>query len=1085
MRYYFLCLLFLSLSQITPVQGQQDYLTLSYTTDLTFEQLRAVGQAHFDTVGTQKGMGYKQFKRWEYWAERHQDKNGRVIRNADAVQEFEKFLAKNESVTRAISGNFTDEGPYSAINTDTWSSHLGRITSIDADPNDANHVIAGAPNGGIWKTTNLGITWTPVYEQEANLKIYSVEISHANDQVYFAGTNGSGIRKSTDGGATWSNTTGVTNNDRINTITMHPTDSNILYAIGQFQGKVYKSTDGGDNWTTIFDHSSNMYDLEFKPDNPNIIYVSGIGTIRKSTNAGNSFTTLSGPWVSNESIMLAVTPDDDDYIYALQEVGGGYGGLYLSTNAGTSWTTQSDNACDCNNILTYNQNNSGGQAPRDMDVIVSPTDKTEVHVAGVETWKSTNSGSTFTKTTSWLVNNSLPFIHADVDILIYDGSRIWAGTDGGIFYSDNAANSFNDISQGIGVREFYRIGASETDIDRVSGGSQDNGTGVLKSGIWYDFMGADGMETFIDWSNADIIYGSVQYGSLYKSTNGGNTANGLSEGPGDGAWVAPLEQDPTNSNTLYQGRNQIQKSTNGGSSWSEISDFVEGNAGSELRELAIAPSDNDYIYAAYNSTLYATTNGGTTWTLKTPSLSFSNINYITVHPTNPSRVLMALSGANTVVESLDGGTTWTNLSSNLPNIPAECVLYEADTLDGIYVGMFHSIYYTNNISGGNWSYVGANIPAVSIVEMEIRNDILYACSYGRGLWKIPLSSFVGNYTCADAQTLNTCGTVTTLALDQGNGASQGDANHAVWYEFTSDISGSINISSCASSTNTRLYVHGGSCGNLNMIANSDDDCTLVDGNNPTAAKIENLAVTAGVPIYIEWDNRWSNDAFTFEIEFDLNFTCTNAEILTVAGVYTVPDLATCGGGGSATNSNATNAAWYSFTPSTTGTIDVFSCNGGVDTRLYIYDGSCTNLNQVANSDDNCLMGTGQNNYASEVLGLAVTGGTTYYIEWDDRWSTSGFDFTLNYTGGCPNSYSAANNNMLTGIQGVDADFETDGIIESDQIIGTPAIVDYDSGISIDLFNGFEVEQRATFHAFIDGCGNLVLPDDPTEENDNK
>ncbi len=1073
MRFILLTIVFATLSQIAPISAQQDYLTLSYTSDMRFEDLRAIGQAHFDTVGTEKGMGYKQFKRWEYWAERHLDKDGRIVSNATKAEEFEQFMIKNPEVSRAISGNFTDIGPYSAINTDTWSSHLGRITSIDADPNDSNHVIVGAPDGGVWKTTDLGVTWNTIYEQESNLEIFAVEISHADNQLYLVGTDGSGIRKTTDGGMTWSNTTGITTNDIINTITMHPTDGNIVYAVGQFTGKVYKSTNAGDSWTTIFDHNSNMYDLELKPNDPNTIYISGIGTIRKSTNGGTSFSTLSGPWLSDESIMLAVTPDDDNYVYALQEDGGGFHGLYLSTNAGTSWSTQSDNACNCNNILTYNQNNSGGQAPRDMDVIVSPTDKTEVHVAGTETWKSTNSGATWTKTTSWLVNSSLPFIHADVDILIYEGNRIWAGTDGGIFYSDDEANTFNDITQGIGVRQFYRIGVSETDIDRVSGGSQDNGTGVIKSGVWYDFMGADGMETFIDWSNADIIYGSVQFGNLYKSTDGGVNANSLSEGPGDGAWVAPLEQDPINSNTLYQGRNQIQKSTNGGSTWSEISDFSQGNSGSELRELAIAPSDNNYIYAAYNSTLYGSTNGGTTWTNITPSLGFSSINYITVHPTNPSRVMLALSGSTRVAESTDAGSNWTNISNNLPNIPAECVLYEADTNDGIYVGMFAGIYYTDNLSGNNWAFVGANLPAVSFVEMEIRNNTLYACSYGRGLWKIPLSSFVGNYTCADAQALTTCGTITTLAIDQGNGASQGDAAHSVWYEFTPAYSGQINITSCGSNSNTRLFVHEGTCTNLNLIASSDDDCTVVDGTNPMASKLENLSVTAGVPIYIEWDNRWSSTPFTFDIEYNLNFTCTTAEVIPDEGVYTTPDMGICGGASGANNSNATNAVWYTFTPSTDGTIDVFSCDGGVDTRLWIYDGTCTNLNQVANSDDNCQMGPGQNNYASEVLGLAVVGGTTYYIEWDDRWSTAGFDFTLNYTGGCPGSYSAANGNMLTGVQSVSADFETDGILESEQIIGTNAAVDYDSAISVELFNGFEVEIRATFHAFLDGCGNLI------------
>ena len=97
-------------------------------------------------------------------------------------------------------------------------------------------------------------------------------------------------------------------------------------------------------------------------------------------------------------MMMAVTPDDPDYLYILQAAGGGFGGLFLSTDEGATFTTQSDNSSGTNNIMGYNMAQGGGQAPRDMDVVVSPTDKTEVHVAGIMTFKSTDSGSTWTQT---------------------------------------------------------------------------------------------------------------------------------------------------------------------------------------------------------------------------------------------------------------------------------------------------------------------------------------------------------------------------------------------------------------------------------------------------------------------------------------------------------------------------------------------------------------------------------------------------------------------------------------------------------------------------------------------------------------
>lgn len=1053
----------------------QDYLGLQYNSNKTFDEIVDIANNYFEIVGTGKGVGYKQFKRWEYWNQRNLDKNGRVITNFKALKEIEKFKAEN-SEQRAIGTTFTEMGPSSAINTSTWSSHIGRITSIGLDPNNDDHIIVGSSSGGVWKTDDFAGTWTPLSDEETFLDVFSLEISHTNPDHYFVGTNGGGVLKSTDAGTTWNSTSGITTNDVINTLVMHPTDPNILFAIGRWQGKVYKSIDGGDNWTTELDISGQLYDLEFKPGNPEIIYASGKGTVRKSTDGGDSFTTISGgPWTSTGVIMMAVTPDDDNYLYLLQESSGGFGGVYLSTDEGVSFDTQADNSCNCLNILGYNQNNGGGQAPRDMDIIVSPTDKTEVHVAGVETWKSSNSGVDWDDTTSWLVDDSLPFIHADCDILIYHNNKIFAGTDGGIFYSDDEATSFTDLTTGLGVREFYRIGVSETEVDRVSGGSQDNGTGVIKSGLWYDFVGADGMETFINHSDADIIYTCIQNGGLYKSTNGGNTVFSPDQPAGSGAWVTPLEQDPIDDNTLYIAEAHLWKSINGADSWTQISDITTAGPNDDLiKELKIAPTNNAVIYLAYEEQIFKTENGGTDWEDISPSVGFSAVNYIAIHPDDENKVSITLSGSSEkIMETTDGGDTWIDITYNLPSIGAECVVYEGDDNNGMYIGMNPGMYYKDNIGGTNWSFVGANMPNVAVVEIEIRNDILYAATYGRGLWKNPLTTAVGNYTCADSQSIGSCGSFTTLPIDQGNGASQSDATHAVWYEFTPDFTGEINISSCDGGVNTRLWVHTGTCSNLSVIASSDDDCQIGPGQAVTAAEITGIPVTAGNSIYLEWDNFGSDQSFTFDIDYNINFSCNDA--LNIAtGTFTTPSMTLCGGGTGASQGDATNAVWYEFVSPGLGTIDIYSCDGGVDTRLWVYDGDCNTLNLLASSDDDCQMGAGQNEYASEVIDLAVTSGQTILIEWDDRWSEDSFDFTIDFESSCESEFSIANGNALTGIQITNADFETDGIIESDQNIVFPAIVDYDSGTSIELLQGFEVRLGAEFHAFIDGCGNLMI-----------
>lgn len=1061
----------------------QDYLGYQYTSDKTFEEIVQIAEEYFEVVGKGKGVGYKQFKRWEYWNRRNLDENGRVITNHHKLKELNKFKSQNPN-TRSIGSTFTEMGPESATNTSTWSSHIGRVTSIGLDPNDENHIIVGSSSGGVWRTDDFAGSWTPLFDEETFLDVFALEISHSNADHYFVGTNGGGVLKSTDAGATWNSTNGISTNDVINTLVMHPTDPNTLFAIGRWAGKVYRSTDGGDNWSTELDVSGQLYDLEFKPGNPEIVYVSGKGTVHKSTNGGNSFSEITGgPWTSSGVIMMGVTPNDDNYLYLLQEKGGGFEALYLSIDEGATFTTQSNDDCNCNNIMGYNPNENGGQAPRDMDIIVSPTNKTIVHVAGVETWKSTNSGVDWDVTTSWIVDDNLPFIHADCDILIYHDNKIFAGTDGGIFYSDDDADSFTDLTTGLGIREFYRIGASETELDRVSGGSQDNGTGVIKAGIWYDFVGADGMETFINHSNEDIIYTCIQFGGLYKTTNGGNTVFSPNQPAGSGAWVTPLEQDPIDDNTLYIGEEHLWKSEDGASNWTQISNITTANANDDLiKEVKIAPTNSDIIYLAYNKQLFKTTNGGTSWSDVSPSPNFSAVNYIAIHPNDENRVAVTLSGVSEkIMETTDGGTTWTNITFNLPSIGAECVAYEADENEGMYIGMNPGLYYKDNISGNSWSNVSGNLPNVAVVEVEIRNDILYTGTYGRGLWRNPLSSSTGNYTCEDAQDIGACGSYTTLTIDEGNGASQTDASHAVWYKFTPDFTGSINISSCNEGVDTRLWIHGGDCNNLTVIASSDSDCEVGPGQAMNASSIINLEVTQGVPIYLEWDNFGSIESFTFELDFNLNFSCSEA-IDIGPGTYTTVPMTLCGGGTGASQSGATNAVWYAFTAPGPGTIDVYSCDGGIDTRLWIYEGGCGNLNLVGSSDDDCQMGPGQNNYASEVLGLTIEDDQVLYIQWDDRWSPASFEFVIEFESSCVSEFSFANGNPLTGIQNSNADYETNGIIESNQAIVQPAEVEYDSGTSIELLEGFEVRTGAVFTAFIDGCGNLILPGQSEEKD---
>jgi len=786
----------LTMKRITPILfllfntslflSAQIYLDLELEGNYTFDEIVDITEKYYDDVGRERGKGYTPFRRWKYWAERSLDSKGMIITEDLAFYRSQEFVSPFE---RTINTSFTECGPKSAINTSTWSSHIGRITAMSVDPNNSNHIVVGSASGGVWRTYDNGATWTPLSDFEPTLWIYSLEISHTNSSHYIAGTR-TGIMYSTDAGTSWNFSTGAYSGASY-TVIMDPNNGLILYAASPF--RLMKSTDGGLNWSEIY--AGDFKDIEFQPGNSSVVYASGDGILVKTTDSGSTFNVLSGSFNNIETIMLAVTPSNPNVLYVLQDNSmGGFGGLYKSNDGGVSFVTQADDSCLCNNILGSNLMDQSGQAPRDMDIVVSPINENEIHVGGIDSYKSTNGGASWIQTTDWVLSDPLPFVHADVDIMIWENNNIYYGTDGGLFYSSDNGVSFNDITQGLGIRQFYRIGVSETDLHRTSGGSQDNGTGVIKSGQWYDFMGADGMETYIDHTNADIIYGSIQYGGLYKSIDGGTSVSYTAQTPGDnsdpsctdcGGWVTPLEADHSISETLFQGKLEVFKSTDGAISWNQISNFGDGIK--LLEEITVAKSNTNIIYAAYPDQLFKTTNGGASWTDVTPAgITFLNINYISIHPTNPNIVSINLSGATErILETTNGGTSWSDISTNLPSIGSYCSIYEGDVNNGIYVGMWDGIYFSDVNSPGSWTKINSNLPNVWVTELEIRNGFLYVATYGRGLWKAPLATTcpdnltgitspavgVSNSTCAAGQTSPSGGILTIPTSVCPNGST--------------------------------------------------------------------------------------------------------------------------------------------------------------------------------------------------------------------------------------------------------------------------------------------------------------------------
>ncbi|MCP4520421.1 MAG: T9SS type A sorting domain-containing protein [Cytophagales bacterium] len=705
-------------------------------------EIQKEAEQYFDTKGRGKGTGYKQYKRWEYFAFREADAQGYLSNSYDSYQELRKFQRREARKKRTTAGNNLNEngnwqelGPTYYNATSGWNPGVGRITSVAVDENNANHIIAGANTGGVWKTIDKGQTWTVLTDNFTTMNVGALAISPQNSSIYYWGGSSGYIYKSTDGGANWQQA-GRAGFSTIIRVAIHPTNNNIMFAASEYSG-IYRSTDGGDNWSKVTG-DSRAYDIQFKPNDPNTVYASGSG-FHKSTDAGANWTTISG--VGSGVKMIGVSANDASRVYVLEASSDGtFGALYRSNNSGSSFSELNQSG---KNYFGYSTTGSDtdGQAPRDMAIAVSPLDANEVHIAGILTWRSTNGGTSFSCTSDWTPGganrNNIGYCHADVDMMLFYGSTLYVATDGGLFITENTANVtkdyYTDITTGMGIHQFYKIGVSQTEGILVTGGSQDNGTSVLKGTdpIWYSWLGGDGMESFVDWNNSNILYGTTQYGGMYKSTNGGQSRSDITSPDGkSGNWVTPFEQDPVNASTIYVGYDELYKSTNSGDSWTSISSSI--SFGGKLDEVKIARTNNQVIYASRGGNLFKTSNGGTNWT-QLSGIS-GTINHISIHPSDPERIALAVTGNDRVLVSQDGGNNWSSYKLNLPNLSAYCVVWQEDA-NGLYVGMNYGIYYIDdNLT--EWESFLTGIPNVRVNELEINATTgkIYAGSYGRGLW---------------------------------------------------------------------------------------------------------------------------------------------------------------------------------------------------------------------------------------------------------------------------------------------------------------------------------------------------------------
>lgn len=698
---------------------------------------------------TERSKGWKQFKRWEWFWSQRVDADGSF---PDPMQLYRETRALGTRGARTHEGTgWVSLGPDASPG---GYAGLGRLNCVRTDPGNPDLLWVGSASGGLWKSIDGGLSWTTATDELPTLGVTDIAIHPSNSSIMYIATGDGdagdtysvGVLKSTDGGQTWA-TTGLnwsTSQQRtISRLLLSPADPNILIAAGS---GIYRSTDAGASW--VLATAGVFRDMEFRPGNPAVLYASGnSNAVYRSTNAGISWQ-LSNTGISGAigRIALAVTPADPGMVYALaaNSSNSGFMGFFRSTDGGSTWSLRSTSP----NLLGWSPtgDDGGGQGWYDLAAAASPVNANEVYTGGVNTWRSLDGGLTWTIVSMWYNTGTVPNIHADQhDLWFQPGSTtLFAANDGGVYRTDDAGGSWAWLGSGLPITQFYRLGTSATDSTRIIAGSQDNGTKGLSVGGWADVLGGDGMDCLIDYTNADIQYGSLYYGAFYRSTNGGVSFTPITESIGEsGAWISPFAIHPSDPRTIFVGLSSVWKSTNRGDSWQRV-----GTAGGgTLDLLVIAPSDPNVIYIARANSFSRTTTGGASGWQALTLPGGATPRSIAVHPDDPHRIWATVSGytaGRKVFESRDGGMTWTNISGILPNVPANTVVYQRFSPERLYVGTDIGVF-TRDISTTDWVDFNAGLPNTVVTELEIHEATakIRAATYGRGIWESPLVPDLG------------------------------------------------------------------------------------------------------------------------------------------------------------------------------------------------------------------------------------------------------------------------------------------------------------------------------------------------------
>jgi photosystem II stability/assembly factor-like uncharacterized protein len=679
--------------------------------------------------------------------------------------------------------NFQGEGPDS-----------GEVLDIAIDPRNAtdNIIYIATNDGGVWKTTDGGTTWKPKTDFMPSLSMGAVELDPGNPSIVYAGTGnlfdgggvffkGVGIYKSLDGGETWSIIGGnALNGLGVNRIVL-PAPGVLLVATS---GGLFRSIDGGANFGNNAPGFNNnlpirggfITDLALDTADATRIYaaVNGSG-IFVSTDSGvtfpagsNLFTGTNG--APNTGIVFisfsqSTAPDNQTFYASVQSTTGtpDYAGLFKSTDGGATWTPQPSAAARA-------AENGGCQCGYDQTVGVDPVDANRVYIGFQELYLSTDGGANFGTPAV-----SRDRIHWDHHALVFSPAshrtmgdtttRVFAGTDGGIHYSDNGGTNWANINEGIGTNIFFSMDigrGSAANNEYTYGGCQDTGTverrPEFSGNDWHLGVDGDGGQIAVDRANPLRAYGTDN-GDYMITTDGGDNWD-LSAGDSTlPAGVGFIAIDPNNSNNVYvTAGTQLFRSTDVGANFTSIKTFP-----ATISSVAMVDIDSNTFWVGLtNGTVQHSANiqnGVTaTWTSNVVTGSpGQQVRGIAIDPTNTDQVVIVypgFSGINPVnrtkhvFRTVNNGTNWTDISgtdggdplSNLPDLPLHSVVIDPDTSPHTIIVSSDAGVMRSADLGASWQILGVGMPTVYSRSLQIDTtatpSLLRVGTYGRSVFEL-------------------------------------------------------------------------------------------------------------------------------------------------------------------------------------------------------------------------------------------------------------------------------------------------------------------------------------------------------------